>query len=113
MGVNKEFYNHQIAPRQLDLIDTVLIDSDKIKDRVYQLAEEMFLDYQGSCVDIFVVGKAGLPFFNDLIKSIQDIRAIRKPETDLDDIHLSCKLIPKIEKKPVPEYGEPVPPLNL
>ena len=57
-----------MPPRELDLIDSVLIKDQQIVTRCEELAEQIFNDYRGLAVDIFVVGKAALPFYNELIK---------------------------------------------
>ena len=59
-----------MPPRELELIDSVLIQDWQIVTRCEELAEEIFNDYKGQAVDIFVVGKAALPFYNELIKGI-------------------------------------------
>ena len=64
-------------------------------------------------MDIFVVGLASVPFFNDMMKGFQYVRSIKKPKTDADDIHMTYHTVPKIEEFVEPEEGEPKAPLNL
>ena len=61
-------YEGILPPRELDLIDSVLIKDEAIVKRCEELAEQIFNDYKGLAVDIFVVGKAALPFYNELTK---------------------------------------------
>ena len=63
-------YEGIMPPRELDLIDSVLIKDQQIVTRCEELAEEILNNYRGKAIDFFVVGKAALPFYNELIKGI-------------------------------------------
>ena len=67
-GMSKEMFN-KMPPRELDLIDSVLITKSRILDRCDQLANQVFNDYIGENLHIYVIGKASAPFFNDFLAS--------------------------------------------
>jgi len=57
-----------------------------IKDRCDKLAEQIFDDYKGKEVSIVVILTGAFQFFSDLNESIMKVRAIRRPETDEEDV---------------------------
>ena len=75
-----------IAPREQELIDCVLISNGQVLDRCDKLAEQIFDDYRGKVLDIFVILNGAFQFFSDLLNSINKVRAARKPRTEDEDV---------------------------
>ena len=75
-----------IAPREQELIDCVLISNGQVLDRCDRLAEQIFEDYRGKVLDIFVILNGAFQFFSDLLNSINKVRAARKPRSEDEDV---------------------------
>jgi len=64
----------------------VLIPNGQIIDRCDQLAEQIFEDFRGKTLDIFVILNGAFQFFSDLLNSINKVRAIKKPTCEEEDV---------------------------